>query len=344
MLRPGVRSPSSPPILAVIDGRPAALLLPRLNDYGRRVACHFFNYRGLAKFSVLSSKMSCEHEPPKYYAWNMKQLNRALLIIIAVSATTFSAGAQASKTNRDTDDRVTVLLDDHFNHETKKAASGQTIVWHYKWNETDNGGYSAWAEVWDRLGARTETLSAAPTASNLKTADIYIIVDPDTDKESSDPKYVQPQDVSIITDWVKKGGVLVLMGNDAGNAEFQHFNQLAGKFGIQFNEDSLNRVQGNNYADVKVIVEAGNAVFPNARTLYLKEISSLSLQPPAKALITENGKAIMATSRYGKGTVFAVGDPWLYNEYANGKLPAEYENLKAAQDLSRWLIDQTRKK
>ena len=50
---------------------------------------------------------------------------------------------------------------------------------------------------------------------------------------------------------------------------------------------------------------------------------------------------MIATAKLGKGTVFAVGDPWLYNEYVDGrKLPAEYENYKAAEDLVKWLIKQ----
>lgn len=238
----------------------------------------------------------------------------------------------------------TVLLDDYFNHETRDE-NGRPAVWHYKWDEWDNGGFSLWADVFNRLGARTETLSAGPTAENLKNADIYIIVDPDTEKESAAPKFVRPQHTAAIADWVKKGGVLVLMGNDAGNAEFQHFNELAGKFGIRFDEDSLNRVQGNNFVEGRVATEPGNAVFPNARSLYLKEISSLTLRPPAKALVTQNGKVLVATAKYGKGTVFAVGDPWLYNEYTDGrKLPAEYQNFAATQDLSRWLLGQSGKR
>jgi unsaturated rhamnogalacturonyl hydrolase len=46
-----------------------------------------------------------------------------------------------------------------------------------------------------------------------------------------------------------------------------------------------------------------------------------------------------------KGTVFAVGDPWLYNEYSDGrKLPKEYQNLDAAKDLVGWLNKQIPKK
>ncbi|RYD79684.1 MAG: hypothetical protein EOP55_04150, partial [Sphingobacteriales bacterium] len=54
-----------------------------------------------------------------------------------------------------------------------------------------------------------------------------------------------------------------------------------------------------------------------------------------------NGDVIIATAKYGKGTVFAVGDPWFYNEYIDGrKLPKDLENFKATNDLVNWLIKQ----
>jgi unsaturated rhamnogalacturonyl hydrolase len=134
----------------------------------------------------------------------------------------------------------------------------------------------------------------------------------------------------------------VLMGNDAGNAEFEHFNQLAKQFGIQFNQDSKNRVQGNDFATGRVAVDDGHAIFKTAKHLYLKEISTLSLAPPARPVLQHKGDVIMAVARLGGGTVFAIGDPWLYNEYVDGrKLPAEFDNYKAAQDLARWLVQQS---
>jgi unsaturated rhamnogalacturonyl hydrolase len=43
--------------------------------------------------------------------------------------------------------------------------------------------------------------------------------------------------------------------------------------------------------------------------------------------------------------VFIVGDPWIYDEYADGrKLPAEFENFKAAQDIAKWAISQSGKR
>jgi unsaturated rhamnogalacturonyl hydrolase len=65
--------------------------------------------------------------------------------------------------------------------------------------------------------------------------------------------------------------------------------------------------------------------------------------PPATAVVTKEGKNIIATAKYGKGTVFAIGDPWLYNEYVDGrKLPAEFDNYQAAEDLVKWLIERTK--
>jgi unsaturated rhamnogalacturonyl hydrolase len=238
----------------------------------------------------------------------------------------------------------TVLLDDYFNHETKKDDNGRTITWHYKWDEWANGGFSIWGNAFQGYRAKLETLSAAPTAANLAGAQVYIIVDPDTDKESSDPKYVSEKDAAIVAEWVKKGGVLALMANDLGNCDLEHFNILAGKFGIQFNLDSVNHVEGNKFEQGKVLVTGPNDVLRTAKTLYLKEISTLKLSPPAKPLLTHNGAVIMAMAKYGKGAVFTVGDPWLYNEYTDGrKLPGTYENLQAGKDLAKWLLKQAKK-
>ena len=249
--------------------------------------------------------------------------------------------AAASRTSAANSKRV--VLDYYFNNEYRKDSTGKLATWHYKWEEMDNGGFSLWGHVFSNLGGRTESLADAPTAQNLKGASVYIIVDPDTKEETENPHFVEPAHVKAIADWVKAGGVLVLMGNDVGNAEFDHFNTLAKEFGIQFNKDSKNRVQGNNFVEGKITVPAGNPVFKTARTLYLKEVSTLNVTKPAEVILRGEGFDVMAVAKYGKGTVFAVGDPWLYNEYTDGrKLPPEYENYKAAQDLAAWLLARSR--
>ena len=52
----------------------------------------------------------------------------------------------------------------------------------------------------------------------------------------------------------------------------------------------------------------------------------------------------MAESRVGKGLVVALGDPWIYNEYIDHFfLPADFENLKAAENLTQYLLKNTGK-
>ena len=80
-------------------------------------------------------------------------------------------------------------------------------------------------------------------------------------------------------------------------------------------------------------------VFKNVNKIYLKEISTLSLSRKAKPVLINGKDVIMASVKYGKGFVFAVGDPWFYNEYFdNRKLPAGFENFKAAKNLFKWLL------
>lgn len=233
----------------------------------------------------------------------------------------------------------TVLLDYHFNNEWKKDPTGKMVRWHYTWDDKSNGGFSLWGEIFNRHGVKTKFLTEAPSASALKHADIYIIVDPDTEKETEKPNYIQPGHIKTIADWVKNGGTLVLMGNDAGNAEFEHFNRLAEQFGIRFNEDNFNLVPDNRFEMGAVTVPPGHRIFKTAKKLFIKELSTLQVKSPAVSVLVKDGKNIMAVARYGKGVVFAIGDPWLYNEYVDGrKLPAEFENYKAAEDLVQWLI------
>ena len=238
----------------------------------------------------------------------------------------------------------TVMLDDYFNHEIRKSKNlPGDEAWHYKWDERPDAGFYALGQIFRSFGAKLDSLSAAPTTTNLSNANIYIIVDPDTGKETAKPNFVEPQHVKAIADWVRKGGVLVLMGNDGQNAELDRFNTLAGEFGIRFNKDRKFEVINNDYKMGGVDIAAGNEIFRTANRVFVKEISTLALSGKAKSVVTANGDVVMAIAKYGKGTVFVIGDPWLYNEYVDGRrLPLEFQNFNAAQDLSRWLIAQVK--
>jgi len=235
----------------------------------------------------------------------------------------------------------TVMLDYYFNNEHKKDVTGTMTRWHYTWEDQANSGFSLFGNVFRQYGMRTDSLPSAPTAANLKNASLYIIVDPDDEKESPAPNYATPADIQNIYDWVSSGGILLLMSNDSANAEFTHFNRLTEKFGIHFNQDSRNKVIGNKFEMGAFTMTAQDAIFKISKKIYIKEISTLKLTPPAQAHFSEGGDVIMAIARIGKGSVFAVGDPWFYNEYFDGrKLPAGYENFQAGKDLAKWLIQQ----
>lgn len=258
-----------------------------------------------------------------------KYFNRLMLIFLLMSA--LNCLAQSSH----------VVLDSYFNDEHMKDASGKMISYHYKWEEKDNNGFSIFGDAFKNNGATISTLYEAPSPTNLKQANIYIIVDPDTKKESPDPKYIMPGNVKVITDWVRKGGVLLLMANDSANVELPHFNTLAQKFGIHFNDDLRNHVKDDqHFQDGAFIITGDNPILKTAKKIYMKDICSLTLTSPAYVALKDGDANIMAISHYGKGIVVAVGDPWLYNEYTNGRLPADFENDKAANDLSAWLIKQ----
>lgn len=236
-----------------------------------------------------------------------------------------------------------VLLDYYFNNERKKDGLGQMERFHYNWEDKANSGFSTLGSIFQQYGAQIASLPEAPTPANLKNASVYIITDPDTDKETERPNYMLPKEAQVIADWVKAGGVLLLLTNDSGNAEFTHFNQLPEKFGIHFNENSINHVTGNQFEMGALYMQPGDAIFSTAKKVYIKELATIAVKDPAHAHYkNSNADVIIATAKYGKGTVCAIGDPWFYNEYVDGrKLPAEFENYKAAADLVKWLLQQS---
>ena len=232
----------------------------------------------------------------------------------------------------------TVVLDRFFNSEKKKDSAGREYYWHYVWNGWSHPGFGLVQQSFERLGAETDNLDVAPTAANLSGASVYIIVDPDHKKDNPTPNLMNEEWATVIAEWVKQGGVLWLMANDSANCDLEHFNLLARKFGMEFTNKSRNMVKNDIYEQGTLQLTTTEGVF-QPRKVYLKEISTLSLTAPAKPVLTEGGDVIIAMAKLGKGAVLAVGDPWLYNEYVDGrKLPASFDNLGAAEDIANWLL------
>jgi lysophospholipase L1-like esterase len=234
----------------------------------------------------------------------------------------------------------TVLLDCFYNNEWRPDESGKPVRFHYVWHDTTNSGFSILAKLITDAGACIDTLCQAPTDSSLRRASVYVIVDPDTPKESLAPNYIQPDAIGAIVRWVEEGGVLLLLGNDKGNAEFEHWNLLAREFGIQFREESLARVVGKEFGTGTFEALPNHPIFRGVRRIFLKEISPLTLTGGASPLLESHGAVIMAVAGRGKGMVLAVGDPWLYNEYIDTRrLPPGYDNARAGENLFRWLLE-----
>jgi len=237
----------------------------------------------------------------------------------------------------------TVVLDYYYNNEWKKNKEGVEARWHYTWEDTTFGGYSVLGDIFKKEGAKLSSLDKKPTAANLKGASVYIIVDPDTEKESPKPNFMDEEAAAAIAAWVKQGGVLVMLTNDSGNCELEKFNTLSEKFGIHFNEDSHNRVKNDAFEQGAVITPENHEIFGSSKKLYVKEYSSLKLTSPAKVVLKSGENDLMAVAKYGKGTVFALGDPWIYNEYVGGKkMPADFVNYDAAGEFAKWLLKQAK--
>jgi hypothetical protein len=234
----------------------------------------------------------------------------------------------------------TVTLDYHFNHENRKNAKGEQERFHYIWEEKDNNGFSVLGDVFKSQGFALRSLDAAPTPDNLKGSNVYIIVDPDSKKESPSPNYIEPEHVNTISAWVKNGGVLVMFANDSANVELPHFNTLAAVFGMHFTNDRTNHVADDAHFEDGGVLISNNPVFKTAKKIYMKDACDITTTGPAKPVLKNAaGATLIASAKYGKGTVIAIADPWLYDEYTNGRLPASlgFENDKAAHDLVAWI-------
>ena len=235
----------------------------------------------------------------------------------------------------------TVGLDNWYNHETN-AKTGK--IYHYTWDDTQNSGFSQLGDVFKNKGAALKTIKVKADKKSLSGINIYIIVDPDTTSENPKPNYIMPDDIKAIAKWVKNGGVLLILANDKPNCEFTHLNMLGKEFGLHFNPVTLNTVINKDWNMAAETNLPNHPLFKGVNKIYMKEVSSIRLSGTAKAVLTDDKQVYIAETSLGKGFVLAVGDPWLYNEYIDHAiLPADFENLKAANNLTEYLLSKVKK-
>ena len=245
-----------------------------------------------------------------------------------------------------------VMVDAWFNSQTRKNAAGQTELYHYKWDDDTNNGFAFFGRGFQRYGAVLDEETVAPGSAagmaKLKGAKVFVMASPDIPSKNPSPNYMDKASGDAIEAWVKAGGVLLLMQNDGPNAEFEHFNTLADRFGIHFNQVLRNHVVGDDYAAGTLMIPAGTGVFAHPHKAYLKDTCTITVSGPAKGVVMASTEpksdVMMAVAKVGKGTVYAVTDPWLYNEYVDRRnsLPLDFDGFAAAVDLAGWALGQAR--
>jgi unsaturated rhamnogalacturonyl hydrolase len=234
-------------------------------------------------------------------------------------------------------------MDAWFNSQTRKNALGQSELYHYKWDDDSASGYSLFGRAFESYGVSLATLPAAPTAAALAKASIYLIASPDIPAKNPAPHYMDKPSGDAIEAWVRSGGVLLLFSNDRDNTEFTHFNTLADRFGIHFNPVLSHHVVGDDHSTGEVVIPPANTgIFGEGFTAFMKDTSSITVSGPARAVVTDHGDIMIAISHVGKGVVLAVTDPWVYNEYADGRKMRQYDGFEAAQDLAAWAARQAK--
>lgn len=234
-----------------------------------------------------------------------------------------------------------VVLDNYYNNEFE-LVTGKSF--HYLWNDTAFSGFSELGKLFVNMKAQISTLKEKPSIANLRTAEVYIIVDPDTKQEAANPNFMDKAAAKIILKWVQNGGKLLLLTNDYNHTELERFNILSTMFGMKFGKEVVHPEKSEigklrNFNSCASVDLPNHPLFKNVSKIFLKEIAPIICTKTAKPVLIENGQIIIAESQVGKGYVLAVGDPWFYNEYIDHELlSSDFQNLIAAKNLVELLL------
>jgi unsaturated rhamnogalacturonyl hydrolase len=201
------------------------------------------------------------------------------------------------------------------------AATGKPTQFY--WDITGAWGFSQLRDLLVAQGCEVTGVHTAITAEALAPLTIFIMDDPD---KGAKAKLVQPAEVDALEAWVKGGGILLLMNDSGGWCEQTAFNTAARRFGITFNNDTAKT--GTDYAPV-----GDSPLFAGVQKIHIVNQCTLTFADPATPVLTLDKQVLVATATVGKGLVFAVGDPWFYNEYLTTA-----DNKLCATNLFTWLL------
>ena len=192
---------------------------------------------------------------------------------------------------------------------------------------------------------------------SLKGVDVVLIANP-SDKAAKGhvaPHHFSARDVAAVTQFVSRGGGLVVMGNQENhNLEVEDTNKLLKHFGLQFTNlytdakqliipketPIVGGLRWAYYTGNLVEIEKGHPAHPKA--LIMNDLS----QKPPKGTRDQPG-ALLAISEPGKGRVAVVTDSgWLTETALDGRgiggvAIKEQDNYEIFVRLTKWLAHKT---
>lgn len=189
------------------------------------------------------------------------------------------------------------------------------------------------------------TNSEPLTAKSLADVNVLLIANPNDQAHGTNPPphHVSNKDITTMSDFVKRGGGLVLMSNQDGhNVEVEDVNRLLAQFGLQFT---------NLYTDIKSLpLPKETPVIGGLRWGYFTgNLLLIQSDHPAKprSLINNDlsqpligGKrdqagSLLAVAELGRGRVVVATDcGWITNEALEGKAIDGF----AIKDQDNWEI------
>ena len=104
-------------------------------------------------------------------------------------------------------------------------------------------------------------------------------------------------DATPIAEWVKKGGMLVIMENDPTHADHRTSRYSRRTFRDAFQQRARNTVDGNKFEMGRIDVSGGGPIFQAPHVFFMKEICTITLKQPAKAIWVDKGDVLMAEAQ-----------------------------------------------
>lgn len=232
-----------------------------------------------------------------------------------------------------------VGLDYSLNQYWKFKKDSSKSFTRYAWEDSSHYGFSQLGSIIDRLGANLDTLQSLPTDSLLNYLSIYIVINTASNEMMKQNNIDYDKVIKIINAWVERGGVLVLLENNEGSSESEYFNELAENFGIEFIKNNAEMIYGKTYETKAHEHLPSHKIFNNVQKLYAEDVSALKIKSHAITILKDNNSIIIASVKFGKGLILAMGNSWLLNEHIDlQQLVTKEENGKAAKNLFEWLL------